>query len=166
MLEEAEDERISLCEWLSFASIYQSNLDEFFMVRVGSLAVQVHATPGHAPGSTSFSWRSCEGTDCRQIVYADSVSALADGEYLYSDHPEYRASFESGMQAIADIDPCDILLTPHPSVSALWPRLRGEQPMASEGTCRALGCTPDAVQIILTDIKKENWAEAGKLFSD
>ncbi|WP_083856250.1 4-oxalocrotonate tautomerase [Reyranella massiliensis] len=36
----------------------------------------------------------------------------------------------------------------------------------TDGTCRALGCTPDAVQIILTDIKKENWAEAGKLFSD
>ncbi|WP_395712034.1 4-oxalocrotonate tautomerase [Reyranella sp.] len=36
----------------------------------------------------------------------------------------------------------------------------------TEGTCRALGCTPDAVQIILTDIKKENWAESGKLFSD
>ena len=36
----------------------------------------------------------------------------------------------------------------------------------TEGTCRALGCTPDAVQIVLTDIKKENWAEAGKLFSD
>ena len=36
----------------------------------------------------------------------------------------------------------------------------------TEGTCRALGCTPDAVQIIITDIKKENWAEAGKLFSD
>jgi 4-oxalocrotonate tautomerase len=31
---------------------------------------------------------------------------------------------------------------------------------------RTLGCTPDAVQIILTDIKKENWAEAGKLSSD
>ena len=24
----------------------------------------------------------------------------------------------------------------------------------TEGTCRALGCTPDAVQIIITDIKK------------
>ena len=36
----------------------------------------------------------------------------------------------------------------------------------TDGTCRALGCTPDAVQIVLTDIKKENWAEAGKLFSD
>ena len=31
---------------------------------------------------------------------------------------------------------------------------------------RALGCTPGDVQVILTDIKKENWAEAGKLFSD
>jgi 4-oxalocrotonate tautomerase len=36
----------------------------------------------------------------------------------------------------------------------------------TEGTCRALGCPADAVQIILTDIKKENWAEAGKLASD
>jgi len=36
----------------------------------------------------------------------------------------------------------------------------------TDGTCRALGCTPDAVQIVLTDIKKENWAEAGKLFAD
>jgi 4-oxalocrotonate tautomerase len=36
----------------------------------------------------------------------------------------------------------------------------------TEGTCRALGCKPEAVQIILTDIRKENWAEAGKLASD
>ena len=38
VLEEAEDERNPLCERLSFVSIFQSNLDEFIQVRVGSLS--------------------------------------------------------------------------------------------------------------------------------
>lgn len=41
VLEEAEDSRLPLCERLSFLSIFQSNLDEFFMVRIGSLQDQM-----------------------------------------------------------------------------------------------------------------------------
>lgn len=41
VLEEAESDKNPLCERLSFVSIYQSNLDEFFMVRVGSLVDQM-----------------------------------------------------------------------------------------------------------------------------
>lgn len=45
VLEEAESDQVPLCERLSFISIYQSNLDEFFMVRIGSLIDQAQFTP-------------------------------------------------------------------------------------------------------------------------
>ena len=40
VLEEAEDPRNPLCERATFLSIFQTNLDEFFMVRIGSLTDQ------------------------------------------------------------------------------------------------------------------------------
>ena len=45
VLQEAERMDVPLCERLTFASIFQSNLDEFFMVRVGTLSDQVLFSP-------------------------------------------------------------------------------------------------------------------------
>jgi 4-oxalocrotonate tautomerase len=36
----------------------------------------------------------------------------------------------------------------------------------TEATCKSLGCKPEAVDIIIQDVKKEDWATAGKLWSD
>ena len=43
VLNEAGNPKVPLAERLTFASIFQSNLDEFYMVRVGTLMVQMHS---------------------------------------------------------------------------------------------------------------------------
>ncbi len=54
VLEEAEDEKNPLCERLTFASIYQSNLDEFFRVRVGALIDQDLMNPKQRENKTGM----------------------------------------------------------------------------------------------------------------
>lgn len=36
----------------------------------------------------------------------------------------------------------------------------------TEQTCKVLGCRPDAVHIILTEVRKDHWATGGVLWSD
>ena len=111
------------------------------VVRVGPLVLQAVASSGHTPGGTSWTWRSCEGDDCRQMVYADSLTAISDDVYRYSDdaaHPGYLAAFRETLLRVAALK-CDILVTPHPSASQLWSRIgpRTDRPLVDTAACRA-----------------------------
>lgn len=80
------------------------------------------ATPGHTPGALSWQWQSCDGADCRTIVYADSLSPVSRDDYRFSDHPGYVQAYRDSLARLAALD-CDILLTPHPSASGMRDKL-------------------------------------------
>lgn len=104
------------------------------VVRIGELALTAHATPGHAPGSTGWTWRSCEGSHCLDIAYADSLSAISGKQYRFGDHPDDVAAFRRSLDTVAAL-PCDILLTPHPLASDLFARLDGKAPLVDPDAC-------------------------------
>lgn len=110
------------------------------LMSVGPLQLQVIPTPGHSPGGTSWTWRSCEGGSCRQIVYADSLTALSDKTYRFTDeadHPGIISRFRQTLERVEQL-PCDILLTPHPSASRMWSRIgpAAAEPLVDSSACR------------------------------
>jgi metallo-beta-lactamase class B len=112
-------------------------------LRVGALAVTAHLTPGHTPGSTTWTWRSCEGRRCLQIVYADSLNSLSAPGFRFTGdatHPNIEPGFRRSIAKIAGL-PCDILLAVHPSFAGMEDKLRRrrEQP-GSEPFVDATGC--------------------------
>lgn len=114
-------------------------------IALGSLSLTAHATPGHTQGSTSWTWKSCESDRCLDIAYADSLSALSDKVYRYSDetqHPGVLAAFRKTLVTVAEL-PCDILLTPHPDASNLWSRLgpQASEPLIDPAACRRYSAT-------------------------
>jgi metallo-beta-lactamase class B len=91
-------------------------------VEVGKLKLSVIHTPGHSPGGTSWLWQSCEAERCLNMIYSDSLNAVADNAFKYSGDPRYPTAAKdliSSMEAIAAA-PCDILITAHPELSGVW----------------------------------------------
>ena len=114
-------------------------------LRVGDVAITAHYTPGHTPGATSWTWRSCEKDVCLDVVYADSLNSVSAPGFRFTgdaSHASRVAGFERSIDAVAGL-PCDILLTVHPSFSRMYEPLRrragasGVEPVRDPGACRA-----------------------------
>jgi len=111
-------------------------------VKLGSLAITAHYTPGHTPGGTSWTWRSCEQKHCLDMVYADSLSAISRDGFRFSDQPQRVAAFRRSIATVAGL-PCDLLVTPHPDAIDLLERAaRRDQgappdPLIDRNACHA-----------------------------
>ena len=95
-------------------------------LRVGDVAITAHYTPGHTPGATTWTWRSCEKDVCLDVVYADSLNSVSAPGFRFTgdaSHPSLVASFERSIDVVAGL-PCDILLAVHPGFSRMYEPLR------------------------------------------
>ena len=79
VLEEAEDMSVPLCERLSFLSIFQSNLDEFIRVRVGSLVDQMVLQPTLKDNKTNMN-----AQDQLYAVLEEMKKLLRRKDYTYT----------------------------------------------------------------------------------
>jgi|HigsolmetaAR201D_1030396.scaffolds.fasta_scaffold08163_3 metallo-beta-lactamase class B len=94
-------------------------------LQIGHIAITGYYTPGHTPGGMSWSWYSCDKLECANFVYADSLTAISDPDFRYTDGTRYRTAlsdFRWSFRIVRNLY-CDILLTPHPEASDLWGRL-------------------------------------------
>ena len=128
------------------------------VLHVDDLAITAHLTPGHTPGGTSWTWKSCEGERCLNMVYADSLTAVSAPTFKFTAHPDLLKSFEKSY-AFLESTPCDILITTHPEISGLWERLERRNqggkpdPMIDAAACRTLA--GDARQQLQKRIQSE-----------
>ena len=85
---------------------------------LGGVTVTAVATPGHTPGSTSWTWQSCEQRDCKAMVFASSLNPISADHYLFTD-PAHLSALEGFRHSFAAMKalPCDILISAHPDQS-------------------------------------------------
>ena len=116
-------------------------------VKVGPLVLTAHMTPGHTPGGTTWTWTSCEGARCLNVVYADSLNPYASGDFTYTGKgagkdktPDISASFEASIAKVAAL-PCDIIIPVHPGTTDVLGkaarRSATSNPLIDANACRA-----------------------------
>lgn len=105
------------------------------VVSLGGMAFTAHFTPGHTPGSTSWTWQDQRDGKPLRIAYVDSLSAPG---YRLLDNPRYPRIIEDYRRTFAVVRalPCDLLLTPHPGGSG-WTPADTRAPHARPMTCGA-----------------------------
>lgn len=120
-------------------------------VEIGGTTITTVYTPGHTPGATTWTWRSCEGDRCLNVVYVDSLTAVSKDGYRFSGSDgaagiaqQFRATIERVGQL-----PCDVLISTHPSATGMDARVAAREqgglspgapgdPFVNAGSCRAL----------------------------
>ncbi|MGE0863596.1 MAG: subclass B3 metallo-beta-lactamase [Vicinamibacterales bacterium] len=138
------------------------------VVRLGPLAVQMHNTAGHTPGSTTWTWESCQIGRCRSMVYADSISAIAAPGFRFTGDartPSRVDQFRKSITTVGEL-PCDIMITTHPMATDLAGKLKKRaakpaiDPFVDPQACRVLAA--NAMKVLEARVAEEKKTEVKK----
>jgi metallo-beta-lactamase class B len=112
------------------------------VVQLGSTAFTVSFTPGHTPGSMSWTWNDTQGGTAVRIAYLDSLTARG---YKLVKNPASPRILDSYAHSIAVIRklPCDLLVTPHPEQSG-WDYGNAARPHPRPMSCAAYADAAEA----------------------
>jgi metallo-beta-lactamase class B len=113
-------------------------------IKLGATVVTAHATPGHTAGSMSWTWRSCEGARCLDMVFASSLNPVSADGWRFSDpaHAFVAANFRKTFPVMASL-PCDVLIGAHPAQAgndaqlAKFRRAPSPNPFIDANACKA-----------------------------
>jgi metallo-beta-lactamase class B len=105
------------------------------VIEIAGLAIQAHDTAGHTPGSTTWTWRSCEGTRCLNLVYADSLTPVSAPGFRFTGDAKTPSRVEKFRQSIATVAalPCDIVISTHPGATNLDGKLKRRLALSESG---------------------------------
>ncbi|MEE4174340.1 MAG: subclass B3 metallo-beta-lactamase [Xanthomonadales bacterium] len=86
---------------------------------VGNTTFTLHWTPGHTPGSTSWSWETCDRGECATVLYADSLGPVSSPGFEFSRplpvfNDRSTAELLAGSIGFLRRFDCGVLLFPHP----------------------------------------------------
>lgn len=99
-------------------------------VNVAGLSLTAHLTPGHTPGSTTWTWISCEKGRCRDMAYADSLTPVSTDGFRYTGGdgtPERMSLFKASVEKIGALK-CDVIVSPHPGFTSTLDKLAARTP--------------------------------------
>lgn len=99
-------------------------------IALGRTIITAHMTPGHTPGSTTWSWQSCEAGACYDVVYADSLTPVSLGDFRFtggSGKPDISASFRASIERVAQLR-CDVVVSTHPGFTDTLGKLAATTP--------------------------------------
>lgn len=111
-------------------------------VRLGDVTFTKHDTPGHTPGGSTWSWKSCDARGCVNMVYADSLNPISSAPgFQFSRDPASLGRFRAAIKTVRSL-PCDILVSVHPGFSGLFEKQERRRsshttdPLIDPGACR------------------------------